>query len=76
MYCIDCITRAHDYDKSGELDGLELVHAVMHEMQPFVLSDETIQELDLNPNDIQYRVDVVTNDRVNGIMGRFAIVHL
>ena len=68
-----CITRAHDYDTNGELDGLELVQAIMHEMDPFVVKEETIKELDLRPIDIQYRVDVVTNDRVDGIMSKFTI---
>ncbi len=68
---IHCIIRAHDYDTNGELDGLELVQAVMHEMEPFVVKDDLIESDNLSALDIQHRVDVITNDRVNGIMGMF-----
>ncbi len=69
LYCIVLYCRAHDYDKNGELDGLELLQAIMHEMEPFVVKEETIKELDLRPIDIQYRVDVVNSDRAKGILG-------
>ena len=52
----------HDYNKDNKLDGLELLHAVTHYMEPYTMSDERKKELG-TPDKIAAHMKEVSHNR-------------